>query len=145
MTNLSRFSADKYPGYTVVTRREKPPTGSPIRRSYAMVYQHEFATLAALGQISGSMVALLLELIRQSGLKTVMKRDSWVLFSDSNLEIIGLVDRHARHHATRRLVTLGWIETKAIPGHKLQYRLNPDWAKPKAEVVDLASRRKAKR
>jgi hypothetical protein len=144
MTDVSRFSAERYPGHTVVTRREKPPTGSPIRRPYAKVYQHEFAALSAAGRISGPAVVLLLELIRQSGLETIKKRDGWVLFSDNNLEIVGLTDKYVRHRAACRLASIGWIEIKAISQHKLQYRLNPDWAKPKAEVINLAAAKQAR-
>ena len=142
MTDLSRFSADRYPGHTRVSRREKPPTGSPVRRSYARVYQHEFA---ALGRMFDPAVVLLLELIRQSGLETVRKRDGWVLFSDDNLEIVDLADKQVRYRAARRLVAAGYIETRVVGRHKSQYRLNPNWAKPKAEVVDLTARRKARR
>ena len=143
MTDLSRFSADKYPGHTRVTRRERPPTGSPSKRSYAKVYQHEFVALI---QLPGSATVLLLELIRQSGLQTVSKRGGWVLFSDDNLEAIGLIDRKLRHRASHRLASEGFIEIRTNIGrHKAQYRLNPNWAKPKAEIVDLATRRKARR
>ena len=142
MSDLSRFSAYKYPGHTQVTRREKPPTGSPIGRSYARVYRHEFA---ALSRMSGPAVVLLLELIRQSGLETVRKRDGWVSFSNGSLEIVGLADKYVRHRAARRLVAAGYIETSVIGRHKSQYRLNPNWAKPKAEVVDLDVRRKARK
>ena len=142
MVDLSRFSADRYPGMTKVTRREKRSTGSSIRRSFAKVYQHEFLIITRLPVPAG---ALLLELIRQSGLETVRKRDGWVLLSDDNLEAIGLTDKDACYRAARRLVADGLIETKAVPGHKLQYRLNPNWSKPKAEVIDLAARRKVKR
>jgi hypothetical protein len=143
MTDLSRFSADKCPGHTRVTRRERPPTGSPSKRSYAKVYQHEFVALI---QLPGSATVLLLELIRQSGLQTVSKRGGWVLFSDDNLQAIGLIDRKLRHRASHRLASEGFIEIRTNIGrHKAQYRLNPNWAKPKAEIVDLATRRKARR
>jgi hypothetical protein len=95
--------------------------------------------------MSGPAVVLLLELIRQSGLETVRKRDGWVSFSNGSLEIVGLADKYVRHRAARRLVAAGYIETSVIGRHKSQYRLNPNWAKPKAEVVDLDVRRKARK
>jgi hypothetical protein len=57
---------------------------------------------------------------------------------------LGLGDRQLRHRAVQRLVAIGYIETRREGQGRLQYRLVPGWWKPKAEVVELAARRKAK-
>jgi hypothetical protein len=55
--------------------------------------------------------------------------------------------RHRRYRILRQVKADGVLEIRRLNtyGNKVEYRLNPNWAKPKAEVVDLAAVRKARK
>jgi hypothetical protein len=92
-------------------------------------------------------VALLMEIQRLSGLRRIKARDGWISLTQELLERTGLIIRGRRHRALKRLMDTGSLELRRLNtyGNKVEYRLNPNWAKPKAEVVDLAAVRKAQR
>ena len=133
--DLSRFAAANHSGHTKVSRRERPPTGSAKRHPFAAIPRHMFS-------VFGPAWALFMELIRQDNLPSVKREGGWVRLSDDSLRILGLSNRNARHRAVQRLVDLGYAEIKAVGRHRLQYRLNSDWAKPKPEVIALVKARK---
>jgi hypothetical protein len=101
--------------------------------------------IPAFGRIFSPAVALLLELLRVAGLRSTKKRDGWTPFDLERFEAIGLTDKRVRYRAVRRLLAHDVIEVRQLYGLRFEYRLNPNWAKPKAEVVDLAAQRKKRR
>ena len=108
------------------------------RRGFLMI---EGSEIPAWGRCYGSHVALHLEMIRLSGLQWVRRRDGWVALTAATLQTIGLGNRYTRHSAVRRAVELGWLETRSGGvGHKLEYRLRSEWAKPSAEIIKMESR-----
>jgi hypothetical protein len=123
-------------------RRLEPRThGSPVRQPFAMVYRDYFS---AISKVDGPAAVLLLDLIRQEGLPSVRRNEGWLKLKEPELAELGLNDKDIRYRATQRLVALRYIETQQEPGGRLQYRLVPNWWKPKAKVVDLVTRRKAR-
>jgi hypothetical protein len=94
-------------------------------------------------QMFGAEVALLLELIRTSGLSGTRQRDGWGSLDHKRRATLGMADRIAHHRAARRLQAFGAIDVRSRPGCKLEYRLNPDWAKPKAKIIDLVTAKRA--
>lgn len=66
--------------------------------------------------------------------------------NQETLREAGLTDRFVRHRAVKRLLARGWLEVRGTntPGRKLEYRLNPNWALPKAKVVDLGTASRGK-
>jgi hypothetical protein len=70
-----------------------------------------------------------------------------VSLNRETLEAIDLVDKDARYRAVKRLRAWGWLQVRgsSTSGRKLEYRLNFDWAKPRAAVIDLAAVRKTQR
>jgi hypothetical protein len=91
-------------------------------------------------------VILHLEMLRLSGLRWVKRRDGWVSLNQETLEAIELVDKDIRYRAVKRLRAWGWLEVRGAitSGRKLEYRLNSNWTKPEAEVVDFAAVKRAK-
>jgi hypothetical protein len=85
-----------------------------------------------------------LEMMRLSGTRWAKRRGGWISLNEETLTAIDLTDKSTRYRAVRRLLTLGWLELRGAAGRKPEYRLNPDWAESKAEVIDLAAARKAK-
>jgi hypothetical protein len=73
--------------------------------------------------------------------------DGRISLSGKELEALGLSNRATLSKAVKKLVGCGFIEVFGTdsPGKKLEYRLCPNWAKPKAKVVDLAAVRKVQR
>lgn len=115
------------------------PKGSRIKRPYTILHAEE---TRALRQHYDPSLILLLEMVRLAGLRWVKRRDGWLVLNREVLEAIGLTDRWIRRRAVQRLLTFGWLEVRRTAmGCQLEYRLNPDWAKSSAEVIDLASRR----
>jgi hypothetical protein len=102
----------------------------------------EFEEIAAFGRMFGTAGALVLELRRLAGLRSTRNREGWGSIDQGRFEAIGLSDKFWRSHVVAKLRDLGVIETRGSPGSKLEYRLNPNCAKPRAEVVDLATRRR---
>jgi hypothetical protein len=100
--------------------------------------------IAAWGEIQPP-VALYLELKRQAGLRSTKARDGWPVLDQKRFEAIGLGDKHIRYRVGRWLLARNMIEVRSRPGCRLEYRLNPNWAKPKAEVVNLAAVRKVRK
>jgi hypothetical protein len=98
--------------------------------------------ISAFGRHFGAPLALVLELLRTSRLRSTKQRDGWTAIDQERLEPIDLTDRRFRHRVVQYLADCGMIEVRSRPGCKLEYRLKPDWAKPRAEVVDLATVRK---
>jgi hypothetical protein len=104
----------------------------------------EIDEIDAIGRVDPA-IALLLDLKRQAGLRSTKKRDGWTPFDQERFAAIGLADRRTRHWFVKRLLARAWIEVRSRHGRRLEYRLNPNWAKAKAEVVDLAAVRKAQK
>jgi hypothetical protein len=92
-------------------------------------------------------LVLFLEIVRLSGLRRIKKRDGRISLGGKELEALGLSNRATLSKAVKKLVSCGFIEVFGTdsPGKKLEYRLNPNWAKPKAVVVDLMAARKARK
>jgi hypothetical protein len=112
----------------------------PRRRAFLRLYTDELQVLSA---ILDPAAALQLEIMRLSGLRRVQRQYGWMVLDRETITRAGLADRQVRYRAAKRLVKLGWLETRGSrEGHKLEYRLNPGWAKPKAEMIDLAAHRK---
>lgn len=113
------------------------------KRTFAAV---DTGAFLALGQGYDPSLALFLELTRLSGLRWVKRQDGWATFTPDTLRTLGLEHRTTRRNAVRRgRDDMGWLETRSGGGgHKLEYRLNPSWTQPKAEVINLAAQRKAK-
>jgi hypothetical protein len=114
-------------------------------RSFARIEQE---MIGAFRRLHDPVVALHLELIRLSGTRWAKARDGWLPFNREILENIGLDNRFVRHRAVKRLLALRCIEVRSIgdvAGRRLEYRLDPNWAKPKAKVVDLESVRRARK
>jgi hypothetical protein len=82
-----------------------------------------------------------MEIRRLSNLGKFKKRDGWIVLSRETFEAVGLLDRRHRSQVVRRLISWGWLETRGEKGQGLEYRLPPDWAKAKAEVIELALKR----
>jgi hypothetical protein len=74
-------------------------------------------------------------------MRWVQRRDGWIVFDRDMRIILGLVARSTCSEAVKRLTDLNFLETRGTPGSRLECRLNPNWAKPKAEIVDLATRK----
>jgi hypothetical protein len=122
-----------------------PPAGKP---GFRKRHKQPFAAvgideIACFGRFYDPAVALHLELLRTAGLRLTLRQDGWGQIERKRLTAIGIANKDVHYRAARRLQALGVVEVRSCPGCKLEYRLNPHWAKPKAEVVDLASRRKA--
>jgi hypothetical protein len=79
-----------------------------------------------------------MEIRRLSNLRKFKKRDGWIVLSRETFEAVGLLDRQHRSQVVRRLVSWGWLETRGEKGQGLEYRVPPDWAKAKPEVIELA-------
>ena len=123
------------------------PPARPVKiirrsRSFALVNGEE---IACWGRSHGPAVALHLELVRMHRLLSVRRQDGWSTIIGKRLEAIGLVGKDVHYRAVKRLLARGVIEVRSLYGRKLEYRLNPDWAKPKAEMVNLAAVRKAQK
>ena len=124
-------------------RRTRPPEDiqPKQKRSFALV---EVEAISAFGHLFDPAAALLLELLRVSGLRSTKRRDGWILLDQERLAALRLDDKGVRHRAMQRLRARGVIEVRSRYGRKLEYRLDPNWVKPKAAVVDLESVRKAR-
>jgi hypothetical protein len=108
------------------------PKGSRKKRAYAAIYIDEL--LALHGHVDPAII-LHLEMVRLSGMRWVQRREGWISLNQETLEAAGLTDRKTRHRAVKKLRAWGWLGVRGAPGSKLEYRLNPSWAKPKAEGV----------
>jgi hypothetical protein len=100
--------------------------------------------IAALGRAFGAPLALHLELIRLSGTLWVQRREGWLPFDRETRVALGLAARSTCSRAVNRLVDLGFIEVRGMPGSRLDYRLNPRWAQPKVKVINLAAAKEAR-
>jgi hypothetical protein len=145
-SNPSRFSIENY-RYAKETKppRVRLPSSVMTKNSFAKMGGEE---IAAFGRFHDPAVALHLELIRLSGTRWAKQRDGWIPFNREILENIGLNDKFVRHRAVQRLVDIGCMEARLVAdvaGRRLEYRLRPNWANPKAKVVDLAAVRKARK
>jgi hypothetical protein len=118
-----------------LSARVRPPPGLTKKHYFARIGAEE---ALAIGRLSLA-ATLLLDIIRLSGTRWVRQRDGWLLLNEATLNELGLIDKRARCRTVKRLVVLGFIEVRGNPGGRLEYRLKADWAKPKAEVVDLAA------
>ena len=121
--------------------RERAPDG-PVRRSgHARI---EAEGVAAFGRLYGPSAALLLAIVQWSGTRWVRQREGWMFFDRATRSALGITNRLSHCRADKKLVNAGMIEIRNTPGSRLEYRLSPDWAKPTAEVVDLAAARSAR-
>jgi hypothetical protein len=123
------------------------PPARPVKtirrsRSFALVDGDE---IACWGRLHNPSVALHLELVRRHRLAVVRRQDGWGTITGKRLEAIGLADKDVHYRAVKRLISRGVIEVRSHYGRKLEYRLNPNWAKQKAEVVDPVTVRKAQK
>jgi hypothetical protein len=100
--------------------------------------------IAAYGAVFGACLSLHLEVRRIAGQARVKAKGGWVSLDRISLERVGLANRFARYRAVQRLQALGWLEVRGDAGSKLEYRVPPNWAKPKAEVIDLATQGRRK-
>ena len=111
------------------------PSGSRRKRPYTIIGAEELAVLRK--HLDPSAV-LPLEMMRLSGLRWVKRRDGWV--SVKSGDIAG--DRADRSEAAPQSRSapkwMGMAEIRGTDTHgrKLD-SLNPNWAKPSAEIVDL--------
>jgi hypothetical protein len=121
--------------------RQPRPRGLARKSGFAQVDQEE---IAALGRVCGAFLALHLELIRLSGTRWVQRREGWVSFDRDMRVALGVVARSTYSEAVKRLVDLGFIKARGTPGSRLECRLNPHWAKPKAKVINLAAAKQAR-
>ena len=110
----------------------RPPRTLSRKLGYARVDQEE---IVKLGQTYGTSLALHLEMIRLSGMHWVKRRDGWIVFDQDMRITLGLSKRQTCSDAVKRLSGLDFLEARGTPGSRLECRLNPNWAKPKAEVV----------
>jgi hypothetical protein len=99
---------------------------------------------AVFGRLYDPSAALLLAVVQWSGTRWVRQREGWLVFDRATRLALGLADRLSHCRAAKKLVSAGMIEIRNTPGSRLEYRLNPDWAKPTAEVVDLAAAQNAR-
>ena len=102
--------------------------------------------IAAIGRLFSPAVALILDLQRLSGLSRIRRRDGWMQLTQEILSRVGVSDKNRRYRTLQGLTAEGVLEVRRLNtyGNKLEYRLNPHWAKPKAEVVDPAAARSAR-
>jgi hypothetical protein len=122
--------------------RTRMPAGLTKRATFARIGVEE---AIAFGRVANPATVLLLGVIRLSGTRWVIRRKGWITFDRDACQQLGLVDGDIFYRAARRLKALDILESRGKPGARLEYRLNPNWAKPKAEVIDLAAARKASR
>jgi hypothetical protein len=101
--------------------------------------------IEAIGRLLDPAASLLLELLRLSGLRRIQHRDGWIPVTQALAERVGIADRDRRCRIVKRLRAAGILEVRQLNtcGNKVEYRLNPNWAKREAEVIDLAAVRKA--
>jgi hypothetical protein len=137
---INRFRADN-PAYGGSVSEGETAAGDT--QSFAKVNFDEIVAIAGLDPA----VALLLEIKRLSGLRRFKRRDGWMPLTQELLERTNCANRFRRYRALKRLMATGVMEIRRLNtfGNKAEFRINPDWAKPKAEVVDLATARKARR
>lgn len=136
---VERFRADK--GYDL--RRSQVRTeGSPVGQPFAKVYLDWFP---AVGRTASPSTVLLLEMLRRARLKSVRRNDGWLTLNEKVLTKLGLANKDVRYRAVQRLVALDYLEVRHKGQTRLEYRLVPEWFKPKAEVIDLTTMRKIKR
>lgn len=123
---------------TAVGRRSSPRRRSPIdqaqRPGHARV---EFEGAAVFGRLFDPAAALLLAIIQWSGTRWAGNRKGWIFFDQAARSVLGLTEKSVHCRAAKKLAVAGMIETRYAPGSLLEYRLNPNWAKPKAEVISL--------
>ena len=136
--------------------RQRQPRGLAGKSGFARIDQEG---IAALGRAYDASLALHLEMVRLSGMQWVQRREGWLSLDRDIRAALRLTARSTCSAAVKRLVDRNFIEVRGTPGSRLEYRLNPHWAKSKAKevnpsakphkmlakVVDLAARRKAKR
>jgi hypothetical protein len=117
--------------YAAPEKVSRLPSGSRKKRPYTVVSAEG---LVALRKHLPPAAILHLEMLRLSGLRWVKRRDGWVSLNQETLTAVDLADKHVRFRAVRQLRTWGWLEVRGtgVQGRRLEYRLNPDWAKPKA-------------
>ena len=135
---LPKDTSDLPRGSPAKSHRSRPPAPKP---SFARL---EPEGIVKLGSICGTFLALHLDMIRLSGMRWVRRREGWVIFDRAMRVSLGLPSRQAYSKAVKRLRDLGWIETRSEPGSRLECRLNPNWAKPKAKVINLAAAKQAR-
>jgi hypothetical protein len=134
-----------------VTSGYRPPSKDAkarVRRAERLPFARvDIEAIAAIGRLLSPESALILELQRLSGQRRYKGCDGWVSLTQELLERVGLLNKDRRYKAMRRVQAAGIMEVRRLNtyGNKLEYRLNPDWVKPKAEVVDLTAVRKARR
>jgi hypothetical protein len=128
-------------------RKAVPSPGKPsLRKRHKQPFAAvDIDEIACFGCFYDPVVALHLEAMRTAGLRSTLRQDGWGQVERKRLTVMGIANRDAHYRAARRLQALGVIEIRSRPGCKLEYRLNPNWAKPKAEVVDLAAMRKLRK
>ena len=128
-------------GYTPPSNQKGTKTGKlPFARM-------DIDAIAAIGRMYSPETALIAEMQRLSGLRRYKQRDGWMPLTQEILERVGLLDEDRRYRVLRQVRADGVLEVRRLNtyGNKVEYRLNPAWAKPKAGVVDLAAVRKARK
>jgi hypothetical protein len=107
----------------------------------------DLEAIVAIGRLFDSASALVMEMQRLSGQRRYKKRDGWMVLTHEILERVGLLNKQRRYRVLQRTRAADVVESRRLNayGNKVEYRLNPNWAKPKAEVVDLAAMRKARK
>lgn len=100
--------------------------------------------IAAYARFPGAHVAFHMEVRRVAGQTRIKARGGWLSLDRISWERVHLTDRSARCRAVNRTRSLGWLEIRGKAGSKLEYRVPPDWARPRAKVIDLALSREGR-
>jgi hypothetical protein len=80
-------------------------------------------------------------------MRRVQRREGWIRFTQDLVERTGIADKKRRYRVLCRLRAMGVFEVRRLnaSGNKVEYRLDPNWAKPRAEVIELAAVRTARK
>jgi hypothetical protein len=129
--SLSKYASRKSPAEVRVILR----TAAQAKLPFVKV---DIEAIAAIARLFDPTLALVLEIQRLAGLRRVQRHDGWLALTQELLERVALTDGDRRYRAVRRLVRLGVLEIRRLNtyGNKVEYRVNPNWTKPKAEVID---------